>query len=75
MRPCQLCSLFPRLRLWHYELCLTIRERLMLRSEPYKYVWNRDDLAELYDLQMDPGELNNRAGVSTFVYRWPTKGP
>jgi arylsulfatase A-like enzyme len=27
----------------------------------YKYAWNRDDRAELYDTWADPGELTNRA--------------
>jgi len=31
----------------------------MLRDRRYKYVWNPTDIDELYDLQADPGELQN----------------
>lgn len=34
---------------------------VMVRDENWKYVWNRFDIAELYDLNTDPGEMNNVA--------------
>ena len=33
----------------------------MVRDRRFKYVWNATDVDELYDLQADPGELNNLA--------------
>jgi N-sulfoglucosamine sulfohydrolase len=33
----------------------------MIRNRRYKYIVNRDDIAELYDLEADPGELKNLA--------------
>lgn len=32
----------------------------MLREERYKYIWNLTDADELYDLEQDPWELDNR---------------
>lgn len=32
-----------------------------IRNERYKYVWNPQDINELYDLQSDPYEMNNLA--------------
>ncbi|TLS53242.1 DUF4976 domain-containing protein [Paenibacillus antri] len=34
----------------------------MIRTERWKYVWNLTDVDELYDVQADPGELENRIG-------------
>ena len=31
----------------------------MIRNNKWKYVWNATDIDELYDLENDPGELNN----------------
>lgn len=33
-----------------------------IRNERYKYVWNPQDIDELYDLQTDPHEMENLAG-------------
>jgi choline-sulfatase len=33
----------------------------MIRNRRYKYIVNRDDIAELYDLEADPGENRNLA--------------
>ncbi len=33
---------------------------MALRSGPYKYIRNMNDLEELYDLEADPYELKNR---------------
>ena len=33
----------------------------MVRNRRHKYIWNRDDVAELYDLEADPGENRNLA--------------
>ena len=35
---------------------------VMVRDENWKYIWNRFDINELYDLNADPGEMNNVAG-------------
>ncbi len=35
-------------------------EQRMLRDRRYKYVWNPTDVDELYDLERDPWELENR---------------
>ena len=32
----------------------------MLREKRYKYIWNLTDIDELYDLEQDPWELDNR---------------
>lgn len=37
---------------------------VMVRDENWKYVWNRFDIDELYDLNADPGEMNNVADDS-----------
>lgn len=34
----------------------------MIRDRRFKYVWNATDTDELYDLETDPWELNNRIG-------------
>lgn len=34
----------------------------MIHDRKYKYIWNRNDLAELYNLEEDPKELNNLSG-------------
>jgi len=39
----------------------------MLRTGRWKYVWNTTDRDELYDMEDDPHELDNRAGGSTHV--------
>jgi arylsulfatase A-like enzyme len=31
----------------------------MIRNSRWKYIWNTTDVDELYDLEKDPGELNN----------------
>lgn len=31
----------------------------MIRTAEWKYIWNTTDIDELYDMQNDPGELNN----------------
>ena len=31
----------------------------MIRTAEWKYIWNATDIDELYDIQNDPGELNN----------------
>lgn len=33
-----------------------------IRTEKYKYIWNLTDIDEFYDLENDPGELNNLCG-------------
>lgn len=43
----------------HNELCIGTRA---LVTRDWKYVWNGDDLPELYNLQDDPKELNNLTG-------------
>ena len=35
---------------------------VMVRDGNWKYVWNRFDIDELYDLDADPGEMDNLAG-------------
>ena len=35
---------------------------VMVRDGNWKYVWNRFDIDELYDLDADPGEMKNVAG-------------
>ena len=37
---------------------------VMVRDENWKYIWNRFDIDELYDLDADPGEMNNVADDS-----------
>ena len=37
---------------------------VMARAGAWKYVWNRNDEDELYDLDSDPDEMVNRAGDS-----------
>ena len=37
---------------------------VMVRDENWKYIWNRFDIDELYDLNADPGEMNNVADDS-----------
>ena len=32
---------------------------VMVRDENWKYIWNRFDIDELYDLNADPGEMSN----------------
>lgn len=34
----------------------------MIRNERWKYIWNTTDVDELYDMQTDPYELQNRIG-------------
>ena len=34
----------------------------MVRDGNWKYIWNRFDIDELYDLDADPGEMKNVAG-------------
>ena len=34
----------------------------MVRDGNWKYIWNRFDIDELYDLDADPGEMKNMAG-------------
>jgi arylsulfatase A-like enzyme len=36
----------------------------MVRTHRYKYNLNEGDRAELYDLEADPGERHNLAGVA-----------
>ena len=36
-------------------------EAKAVRSGKYKYVWNKDDVEELYDLEEDPYEMQNLA--------------
>lgn len=38
-----------------------------IRDERFKYVWNPQDVDELYDLEDDPWELRNRAGDPEFA--------
>ncbi|MBD3253771.1 MAG: sulfatase-like hydrolase/transferase [Candidatus Lokiarchaeota archaeon] len=38
----------------------------MLVTDRYKYVWNEDDLDELYDLKEDPFELNNLINLGEY---------
>ncbi len=33
-----------------------------IRNERFKYIWNSQDLDELYDLHSDPYEMENLAG-------------
>ena len=35
---------------------------VMVRDGNWKYIWNRFDIDELYDLDADPGEMENVAG-------------
>ena len=37
---------------------------VMMREENWKYIWNRFDIDELYNLNADPGEMNNIADDS-----------
>ena len=37
---------------------------VMVRDENWKYIWNRFDIDELYDLNADPGEMKNIANDS-----------
>ena len=37
---------------------------VMVRDENWKYIWNRFDIDELYDLTADPGEMKNVASDS-----------
>ena len=39
----------------------------MIRNRRYKYIYNRDDVAELYDLEADPQENRNRAGDASLA--------
>lgn len=39
----------------------------MIRNRRYKYIYNRDDVAEFYDLEADPRENANRAGDSSLA--------
>lgn len=38
-----------------------------IRNTRYKYAWSPHDIEELYDLQSDPGERDNRAGDSALA--------
>ena len=37
---------------------------VMVRDKNWKYIWNRFDIDELYDLDTDPGEMSNIADDS-----------
>ena len=39
----------------------------MVRTQRYKYNYNHNDIAELYDLEADPGEMVNQAGNPSFT--------
>ncbi len=41
----------------------------MVRTRRHKYIWNRDDIAELYDLEADPAENRNLANSSPLTKR------
>lgn len=43
------------------EYALSWAPRYMVRTARYKYIHNEGDVAELYDLETDPGEYRNRA--------------
>jgi len=43
------------------EYALSWAPRYMIRTDRYKYIYNEGDIAELYDLEPDPGERINRA--------------
>ena len=38
-----------------------------IRNDRYKYAWSPNDLAELYDLQTDPGERINLANLPDYA--------
>lgn len=40
-----------------------------IRTKQHKFIWNIDDGKELYDLQIDPEELNNLADEQTEICR------
>ena len=60
---------------WHKAV-----EWRLVTDNHYKYVWNQGDLDELYDLQLDPHELDNRIAdpkladalrrLKQRLYRW-----
>lgn len=47
------------------EFALATAPRYMVRTARYKYNFNEGDRAELYDLEADPGERRNLAGVAS----------
>ncbi|MEO7650412.1 MAG: sulfatase-like hydrolase/transferase [Bryobacteraceae bacterium] len=47
------------------EYALSWAPRYMIRTDRYKYNYNEDDTAELYDLEADPRENLNRAGETS----------
>ena len=42
---------------------------VMVRDGRWKYLWNRTDIDELYDLESDPDEMANLAGDSDQQHR------
>ena len=40
--------------------CMNVTDWRMVELDRLKYVWNRDDIDELFDLDEDPGERSNR---------------
>ncbi len=45
---------------WHTNRSTTIQPARMMRTEKYKYiVYRENEDEELYDLERDPGEMNN----------------
>ena len=51
------------------ETISTIRQFQCIRTERYKFVNNYNDVAELYDLENDPGELHNLASAEPELAR------
>ncbi len=46
----------------------TLLTSRMIRNERWKYVYNPFEIDELYDMQSDPGELRNLAGMPAFSH-------
>lgn len=46
----------------------TLLTSRMVRTEKWKYIYNPFELDELYDMQSDPGELRNLAGMPAFSH-------